>query len=461
MNASRDTRRMDAASGVIEDGGADGPRLDISVVSFRSAKWIDGFMCSLLWQRMPLSVIRLLVRDNGSTDDTCATWRRWKDSHGPQFAAFELDEGDNVGFGRGHNANLARSATPWMLVTNVDLEFEPDTLECLLERAIRADPRVASWECRQKPFEHPKHYHPVTGETLWSSSACVLFRTEALHAIGGYEPRIFLYGEDVEISYRLRDRGWLLHYVPRAVVWHHAYEHAGELKPAQFLGSCKANVLLRLRYGSRSQAMQGLLMYAALFLMPARIPAQRRRLFLQGLQILALSPHFLSTRHRSAGPFPFRMWDYEFTRHGAFHPALRRTDPAGATSPASAVDGSGPLVSVIVRTMAGRRSRLLEAVASVAQQTYRRVELVLVEDGSDTARALVDAWSLSGDFAGVRYQALAKSGRCVAGNAGLALATGSLMCFLDDDDLFYADHLETLVEAIQHQPDVGAVYGLA
>ncbi len=427
------------------------PVLDLSVVSHQSARWLDAFMRSLTAQNVPVSGIRLLVRDNGSTDETRAIWERWSVEVGAQFAAFDLQWGDNVGFGCGHNANLARAATPWMLVSNVDLEFEPDTLQRLLERARSAGPRVACWECRQKPYEHPKHYHPVTGETLWSSSACVLFRVAALREIGGYEPNLFLYGEDVEISYRLRDRGWTLHYVPRAVVWHHTYGEPAEIKPAQFLGSTLANALLRLRYGSARQAVQGLLMYAALLAVPARFPGQRRQLARQGLKLLRLAPHFLATRRQSTRPFPFRLWDYEFTRHGAFHPAVRKPDGTRQL----------PRVSVIVRTMAGRRGRLMEALSSIAQQTYRHIELVLVEDGSDTAQELVQACQASGDFESVRYQPLPKGGRCAAGNAGLALATGDLLCFLDDDDLFYADHIETLVDAIVDRPDLGAVYGLS
>jgi GT2 family glycosyltransferase len=433
-------------------GSLPGPSLDISVVTHHSSRWLDGFMRSLLAQALPVAAIRLLVRDNGSTDDTRAVWDRWRAQVGDRFAAFELDWGDNVGFGRGHNANLARATTPWILVSNVDLEFEPQTLVMLLGRAQSANARVASWECRQKPYEHPKHYHPATGETLWSSSACVLLRVEAMREVGGYEPRFFLYGEDVELSYRLRDHGWQLHYVPRAVVWHYTYQHAAELKPEQFVGSTLANALIRLRYGTRAEASQGLLMYVALLAVPQRFPGQRRRLIQGGLKLLKLAPHFWRTRARSAGPFPFRLWDYEFTRHGGFHEAVRRD--LGPWE-------DRPRVSVIVRTMAGRRGRLLEAVASVAQQSWRNVELVIVEDGSDTVRDLVQAWAENGEFAAVRYEALPRCGRCEAGNAGLAIATGAYLGFLDDDDLLYGDHVETLVDAIEARPELGAVYSLA
>lgn len=424
--------------------------LDISVVTYNSVRWLDAFMRSLTQQSYPCSQIRLLFRDNGSTDDTVQMLRQIADGHAADFAQIVVDAGDNVGFGCGHNANLARVQAQWMLVTNVDLEFESQTLMELVSRA-EADPaQVASWECRQKPFEHPKHYHPATGETTWSSSACVLFRVQALRQIGGYEPKLFLYGEDVEISYRLRDRGWQLRYVPRATVWHYTYEHAAQVKPAQFLGSTLANVLLRLRYGSVRSMVRGLLMYLALFALKPQIPGQRLRLLKNGWQIVRLAPYFLRTRKQSAQRFTFYLWDYEIVRHGAFH----EYKPA-------APGAWRPVVSVLVRTVAGRAGRLAEAVASVAHQTYDPLELVIVEDGSETAGPLVEQLRATGRFHAVQYRPLAKVGRCIAGNAAMQAATGELMCFLDDDDLFYADHVEVLVDALAARPELAGVYSLA
>ncbi|MDP3136494.1 MAG: glycosyltransferase family 2 protein [Burkholderiaceae bacterium] len=426
------------------------PVLDISVVTYNSARWLEPFMRSLLKQELPCSGIRLLFRDNGSSDETMARLQAIAQQHAGAFAQIEIDAGDNIGFGRGHNANLEKAMAPWLMVTNVDLEFEPQTLPLLIQRASTAPAEVAAWECRQKPYEHPKHYNPVTGEVAWASSACVLYRSAALRDIAGYEPRLFLYGEDVEISYRLRDRGWVLHYVPQATVWHFTYEHAAQVKPAQFLGSTLANVLLRCRYGRWAEVVQGFLMYLGLFAMKPQFPGQRRQLALNGLNLLRLAPYFLSTRKRSALRFDFRLWDYEMTRHGAFH-----------EYPVIQGDVEQPLVSVLIRTVAGRGGKLAEALASVANQTYARIEVVIVEDGSATAAPVADRLRESGRFAGVVYKGLAKVGRCEAGNAALALAGGDLFCFLDDDDLFYADHLEVLVQALRGQPELGGAYSLS
>ena len=423
--------------------------LDISVVTYNSSKWIERFIQSLLSQKLPLSQISLYFRDNGSTDPTVQTLNAIQTKFGSQFKSIEVAQGDNIGYGAGHNTNFAKCQNKFVLVTNVDLEFEADTLPTLLQVANQDPENIASWECRQKPYEHPKDYHPVTGETLWSSSACVLFRLSAIRHVGMYEQALFMYGEDVELSYRLRDRGFKLKYVPMASVWHHTYEEVAQVKPMQFLGSTLANVLLRCRYGTREEITQGFAMFLGLFALRPQFPGQRRRLVGQLFKLLWLAPKFLQTRKLSQEHFPFRMWDYAMAREGAFYPFPEKTPL------------HKPLVSVLVRTMPSCGGRLKEAVASIAAQTYQAIHLVVVEDGGQTAQAQLDDIKASGRFQEVTYQPLPKSGRCLAGNAALAAAKGELVCFLDDDDLFYADHLEVLVNAWSEKPELGAVYGLA
>ena len=455
--------------------------LTLSIVTYNSEKWLKAFFESLLKQGLPCDQIALCVLDNASTDGTYAALQAQLSTQagawGHQFASVQLHQGPNIGFGAGHNHNLALTQTPFFWVTNVDLEFEHDTLTTLLRTAQQdvaqstaqlspQNTNVAAWECRQKPYEHPKDYHPVTGQTTWCSSACVLFKTEAIKAVNGYEPLLFLYGEDVELSYRLRDHGYSLRYVPNATVWHFTYEEAAQIKPQQFLGSTLANVLLRCRYGRRHEVIQGFLMFMGLFALRPLFPGMRRQLLAQTWKLMKLAPQFLSTRRKSQEKFPFRMWDYEMAREGAFYEYP--TAALSSTSIAKTSAQGAPMVSVLMRTMPGRSGKLKEAMASVAQQTYAHmggpIELVVVEDGGEgveSAKAAVEALRSSSVLAKVVYVPLPKSGRCVAGNKALEAATGQLCCFLDDDDLFYADHLEVLVEEWLKQPQLGGVYALA
>ena len=254
--------------------------------------------------------------------------------------------------------------------------------------------------------------------------------------------------------------------MPKASVWHYTYEEAAQIKPQQFLGSTLANVLLRCRYGRRHEVIQGFVMFVTLFAMKPLFEGMRTKLLGQILKLLKLVPQFLRTRRQSQEKFPFRMWDYAMAREGAFYeyPSAVQSNIEQAKN---TVQGA-PMVSVLMRTMPGRAGKLREAIASVVNQTYAQlkgpIELVLVEDGGldiESAKAQIDELRVSGVLAKVIYVPLPKSGRCVAGNKALEVATGQLCCFLDDDDLFYADHLEVLVNEWLKQPSLGAVYALA
>ncbi len=429
---------------------AEPPLLDLSLVTSNSARWLPGFFASLLAQDYPLARIHLLVVDNGSTDSTWAVLQAFAQDHGDRLAGVHLLQSANRGFGAGHNQAMAQGNAPWVLVVNPDVEFHPASLTTAMAYALADDPATAAWELRQMPYEHPKHYHPVTWETTWNSHACVLLRRAAVAAVGGYDERIFLYGEDVELSFRLRARGWTLRYLPPATITHHAYATPGEVKPSQYLGSRTANLFLRLRYGQRQDMVMALLGVAAALGRGGPFPKARRELSRYFARHLV--PHLPGLvrerwRHRLPPIAPFRGMDYELARHGAFLPAKPLT-------------GALPLVSVITRTMAGRAFFLWQAGMSALRQTYPHLEWIVVEDGGSSQREVVDQIARHTPHA-VRYLPLPKVGRAEAGNRGLAEAQGAFFLFLDDDDLLYADHLETLVRALHDDPQAAAAYSLA
>jgi LmbE family N-acetylglucosaminyl deacetylase len=99
----------------------------------------------------------------------------------------------------------------------------------------------------------------------------------------------------------------------------------------------------------------------------------------------------------------------------------------------------GPLVSVVVRTK-DRLELLAEALDSIGASSYRRVEVVLVNDGG--APPEVPA---AFPFPVVRVEMDGNQGRAAAATAGVEAATGDYLCFLDDDDLMGVEHLATLV----------------
>jgi LmbE family N-acetylglucosaminyl deacetylase len=98
----------------------------------------------------------------------------------------------------------------------------------------------------------------------------------------------------------------------------------------------------------------------------------------------------------------------------------------------------GPRISVVVRTR-DRPELLAEALASLAAGTYRRAEVVLVNDGGRPP-VLPEDYPLPV----VRVDLAQSQGRAAAAQGGVAAATGDYVAFLDDDDLAAPEHLATL-----------------
>jgi hypothetical protein len=106
----------------------------------------------------------------------------------------------------------------------------------------------------------------------------------------------------------------------------------------------------------------------------------------------------------------------------------------------------GPRISIVVRTY-NRPTLLKRAVASLAAQTYRNVEIVVVNNGgSDVA----DVLNSASGARPVVYEVMPERKHIgAASNVGARAATGTYVGYLDDDDLLYGDHCARTVEILQ------------
>jgi amino acid adenylation domain-containing protein len=111
-----------------------------------------------------------------------------------------------------------------------------------------------------------------------------------------------------------------------------------------------------------------------------------------------------------------------------------------------------PFVSVIIPTY-NRASLIGAAIQSVLDQTFKSVEIIVVDDGStdDTQRALQPYASK------IVSLVTANKGPAQARNVGMKAATGKYIAFLDSDDLYLPHKLELEVEFMERNPDIGMV----
>lgn len=426
--------------------------LDVSIVAFRpDLGLLERLLASIAEQADGLA-IRVFVQDNSDGADHTPLIRALPSlATGGAFAGVDVARSpSNLGFGRGHNANAARGTAPLLWVLNQDCIVEPHVVRPLLETAASDDDAVAAWELRQIPYEHPKAYDPVTLDTPWVSGAATLFRRSAFAAVGGFDERLFMYGEDVDLSWRLRARGCRLRYLPRFAVVHRTYAAPAEVKPLQAMGGVRTNLCLRTRYGGAGATSRGLALWAAEVLAPQDFPGRRKGMLRAGRDFAREWRHFHRSPVAPTATFAphFSGWDYEERRDGAFVPFRSLRESPRVTT---------PLVSIMIRTV-DRGAWLAQALESVANQTWPALEVVVVEDGPARSAEVVERFR---DRLAIDYVATGERvGRARAGNLALARARGEWLNFLDDDDVLFADHVEVLLEAALSASVKGA-YGIA
>jgi len=189
------------------------------------------------------------VVDNASSDGSPAMVRE----RFPWVHLIESDE--NLGYGRAVNLVAERSQSPWLAPANQDTMVWPGALRQMLATG-HAHPGAAAVAPRlvlaDGSTQHSVHPFPTVGLTLsynlglhrvsgrigdrlcleghwdpdrrrevpWAVGAFLLVRRTAFAAVGGFDPRQWMYAEDLDLAWRLRRDGWRMVYEPDAWVGH-------------------------------------------------------------------------------------------------------------------------------------------------------------------------------------------------------------------------------------------------
>jgi glycosyltransferase involved in cell wall biosynthesis len=110
-----------------------------------------------------------------------------------------------------------------------------------------------------------------------------------------------------------------------------------------------------------------------------------------------------------------------------------------------------PKVSIVIPTYNRAGQYLIEALESALNQTYRNVEIIVVNDGStDNTEAVLAPYMRH-----LRYIKRENGGCAAAKNTGLEYATGELITNLDDDDRIHPEKVERQVEMFMERPNLG------
>lgn len=228
------------------------PSVDILVCNFNT-KHLLGEMVSAVERSLPMPPVRYLVVDNASTDGSVAHIRA-------EHPNFELVcNHTNVGFGRANNQLLPYIKADYVLLLNTDAFVEPNTLPKTLRYmqdhpncgvlGVRLLSRDGSLQPCCRYFPTPLNTflqrtglgrfmpwvrlpddmtwdHLGARECDWVPGCYYLVRKEVLDEIGLFDPRFFLYCEEVDHCRRVKAAGWKVVFFGEAAAIHIGGESA-------------------------------------------------------------------------------------------------------------------------------------------------------------------------------------------------------------------------------------------
>lgn len=110
------------------------------------------------------------------------------------------------------------------------------------------------------------------------------------------------------------------------------------------------------------------------------------------------------------------------------------------------------MVSVIITVYNGEKY-IKQAIESVLSQTYKDIELIVIDDGSiDTTKEVIC------NYPNIKYAYQDNRGEGAARNYGVSLANGEYIAFLDADDLYKKDKIQKQINVLESNPGIDVVY---
>ena len=199
------------------------PRISVVVCSHNGEHWLPG--CLDAARRLDYPDWELLVVSDGSTDRTEEIAR----SHGARVVATE----SNLGLSAARNIGMNAATGEIVAYLDDDARPDPDWLSYLALSFARGNhaavggPNLPPGEdgdiadCVAHAPGGPVHVL-LTDEVAEHIPGCnMAVRRDALQAVGGFDPRFRIAGDDVDLCWRLQDAGHTIGFSPAAMVWHH------------------------------------------------------------------------------------------------------------------------------------------------------------------------------------------------------------------------------------------------
>lgn len=203
------------------------PDFSVIIVNYNTVDFLTTCLRSVLAQTG--ASCEVWVVDNASADHSVGMVRE-------QFPEVHLlASPENLGFAKANNLAAQEATGRFIYYLNPDTEVRPGCFAATL-RFMEANPSVGMAGTRllypdHTPQDSVEDSYPgqryatgeltgLPGQIAWLLGASLIARREVVEQVGGFSEDFFLYGEDIDLSLKVRQAGWKLGFIPEAEIIH-------------------------------------------------------------------------------------------------------------------------------------------------------------------------------------------------------------------------------------------------
>lgn len=217
-------------------------KLAIAILNWNGLQHLQTFLPSVVEHSGAHGVF---VIDNASSDGSVA----WVRQSYPSVTI--VQNAENGGFCRGYNLGLGQIEAEYYVLLNSDVEVTAGWIEPILnlldqnQNVVACQPKILSHSnkknfeyagaaggyidwlgypfCRGRIFDtvqEDKGQYDDQKEVFWASGACFFIRSNVFHELGGFDEAFFAHMEEIDLCWRMKNRGHLVMYVGESTVYH-------------------------------------------------------------------------------------------------------------------------------------------------------------------------------------------------------------------------------------------------
>ncbi len=240
----------------------------VAILNWNGLSWLQKFLPDVV-RYSPEAAVAVI--DNASTDESLA----WIKSHHPEVQIIQLDR--NYGFAGGYNKGLEKLEAENFVLLNSDVAVTPGWLAPML-LAMEGNgwdalqPKILSFQqkdtfeyagaaggfidrdgfvfCRGRMFNHfekDEGQYNKASEVFWASGAALLVKALSYREAGGLDEDFFAHMEEIDLCWRLKNKGKRIGYCPDSVVYHVGGGTLSKINPRKTYLNFRNNLYLLVK----------------------------------------------------------------------------------------------------------------------------------------------------------------------------------------------------------------------